>query len=177
MPITDEVRKYGETVLEEARKPWYAAVGAGELAYGQIQAQLSQLPTEVQARLRKLQQSGTQLDATTVRSAVESAAEQAVGAYGTATAQAKQTYESLAHRGELTVRRLRRSPEIKSGFDRAEDVLAEAGNAVAAVDEKVTKPGPKTTPTPAGSATPARTAPARKAPARKATARKATSKS
>ena len=58
MPITDDVRKYRETVLEqgkvaleEARKPWYAAVGASELAYGQLQAQLdqlSQLPAEVQ---------------------------------------------------------------------------------------------------------------------------------
>ena len=82
MPITDDVRKYGETVreqgkvaLEEVRKPWYAAVGAGELAYGQLQAQLSQLPTEVQARLRKLQDGGQQIDAAAVRSAVESAAE------------------------------------------------------------------------------------------------------
>ena len=40
MPITDEVRKYRETVLEQgkvalgdARKPWYAAVGAGDFAY------------------------------------------------------------------------------------------------------------------------------------------------
>ena len=51
MPITDEVRKVGETVLEqgkvaldEARKPWYAAVGAGELAARQLPAPLSQLP-------------------------------------------------------------------------------------------------------------------------------------
>ena len=55
MSLTTDVRKYGETVLEqgkqaldEARKPWYAAVGAGDLAYDQIQQQLTQLPAEVQ---------------------------------------------------------------------------------------------------------------------------------
>ncbi len=90
MPITDDVRKYRETVLEqgkvaleEARKPWYAAVGASEFAYERLQTQLSQLPAEVQARVRKLQSGGRQLDAAAVRSAVENAAEQAAGAYGT----------------------------------------------------------------------------------------------
>ena len=89
MPITDEMRKYSETVLEqgkvaleEARKPWYAAVGASELAYEQLQTQLSQLPAEVQTRVRKLQSGGRQIDAAAVRSAVENAAEHAAGAYG-----------------------------------------------------------------------------------------------
>jgi hypothetical protein len=168
MPIPDEVRKYRETVLEqgkvaleEARKPWYAAVGAGELAYGQLQAQLSQLPAEVQARLRKLQSGGRPLDTASVRSAVENAAEQAAGAYGTYAAQARETYESLAHRGELVVRRLRRSPEVRESFETAEDVVADAGEAVATAEEKVTRPA--TTRKPA-----ARTAPARKAPAKRA---------
>jgi exonuclease VII small subunit len=163
MPITDEVRKYGETVLEqgkvaldEARKPWYAAVGAGELAVGQLQAQLTQVPTEVQARLRKLQEGGRQLDAATLRSAVENAAEQ----YAT---HARETYETLAHRGELVVRRLRRSPEVKETFEKAEDLVAEAGRTVAKAEETVTEPGPPATGTPA----PARTAPARKAQARR----------
>ena len=171
MPITEDVRKYGETVLEqgkvaldEARKPWYAAVGAGELAVGQLQAQLSQLPTEVQARLRKLQEGGRHLDATTLRSAVETAAEQAAGAYGIYATQARETYESLAHRGELVVRRLRRSPEVKETFDRAEDLVAEAGKTVAKAEEAVTEPGPPATREPAA----ARTAPAREAPARRA---------
>ena len=169
--IPDEVRKYRETVLEqgkvaleEARKPWYAAVGAGELAYGQLQAQLSQLPTEVQARLRKLQSGGRPLDAATVRSAVENAAGQAAGAYGAYTAQARQTYESLAHRGELVVRRLRRSPEVTETFEEAEDVVADAGEAVATAEEKVTRPGPATTRKPAAKTAPARKAPARRAP-------------
>jgi exonuclease VII small subunit len=165
MPITDEVRKYGETVLEqgkvaldEARKPWYAAVGAGELAVGQLQAQLTQLPTEVQARLRKLQENGRQLDAASLRSAVETAAEQ----YAT---RARENYESLAHRGELVVRRLRRSPEVKQTFHNAEDLVAEAGKTVAKAEEKVTEPGVPTTRKPAAPA--AKTAPARKTPAKR----------
>ena len=170
MPIPDEVRKARETVLEqgkvaleEARKPWYAAVGAGELAYGQLQAQLSQLPAEVQARVQKLQANGRQLDAATLRSAVENAAEQAAGAYGTYAAQARETYESLAHRGELVVRRLRRSPEVVETFERAEDAVADAGKVVAEAEEKVTRPGPATIRKPV-----AKTAPARKAPAKRA---------
>jgi ABC-type sulfate transport system substrate-binding protein len=171
MLIPDEVRKARETVLEqgktalgEARKPWYAAVGASELAYGQLQAQLSQLPAEVQARVRKLQAGGRQLDAATLRSAVENAAEQAAGAYETYTAQARETYESLAHRGELVVRRLRRSPEVVETFEKVEDVVADAGKAVAEAEEKVTRPGRVTTRTPAEKTAPARKAPAKRAP-------------
>ena len=171
MPITDEVRKARETVLEqgkgaleEARKPWYAAVGAGELAYGQLQAQLSQLPAEVQARVRKLQTGGRQLDAATLRSAVENAAEQAAGAYGSYAAHARETYESLAHRGELVVRRLRRSPEVRQTFDLAEDAVADAGKAVATAEEKVTRPGPTTTRKPVTKSVPARKAPAKRTP-------------
>jgi hypothetical protein len=177
MPITDDVRKYRETVLEqgkvaldEVRKPWYAAVGASELAYGQLQAQLSQLPTEVQARLRKLQDGGKQIDAAAVRSAVENAAGQAAGAYGTYTAQAKETYETLAHRGELVVRRLRRSPEVKSSFDKAEELVTDAGKTVAKAEDAVTKPGPTTTRKPAATSAPAAKATpatARKAPAKR----------
>jgi len=165
VPITTDVRKYGETVLEqgkvaldEARKPWFAAVGAGELAYGQ----LSQLPTEVQARLRKLQTEAVNLDP---KDAVQIATGKAIGAYGQYAAQAKETYESLAHRGELVVRRLRRSPEVRSAFDRAEEIVADAGQTVAAAEDKVTKPGPVTTRKPAS----ARGADARKAPAKRTT--------
>ena len=165
MPITTDMRKYGETVreqgkvaLDEARKPWYAAVGAGDLAYGQLSQQLTQLPVEVQARLRRLQSGAGQIDAAHLRSAVETAAQQAVGAYGAYATQARETYESLAHRGELVVRRLRRSPEVKETFSKAEGLVTEAGQAVATAEEKVTKPGPVTTGRPATS---------RKAPAKR----------
>lgn len=175
MPITDDVRKYGETVLEqgkialdEARKPWYAAVGAGELAYGQLQAQLTQVPAEVQARLRKLQANGKQLDPAALREAVETARAEGLRAYEEYTTQAKETYESLAHRGELVVRRLRRSPEVSDTFKTAQELVAEAGETVAAAEEKVTKPGRPVTRKPAA-AKAERTTPAtaRKAPAKR----------
>jgi hypothetical protein len=118
----------------------------------------------VQARVRKLQSNGRELDATAVRSAVENAAEHAAGAYGTYAAQARDTYESLAHRGELVVRRIRRSDEVKETFEKAGDAVADAGKAVGKAEDVVTRPGrPATTPKPA-----ARTASARKAPAKRA---------
>ena len=171
MQITDEVRKYRETVLEQgkvalgpARKPWYAAVGAGEFAYEQLQAQLSQLPTELQGRVRKLQAGGRQLDAAALRSAVENAAEHAAGTYGTYAAQARDTYDSLAHRGELVVRRLRRSPEVKETFEKVEGAVTDAGQAVSKAEETVTQPGPVTTRKPAEKTAPARKAPAKRTP-------------
>lgn len=170
MPITDEVRKVGETVLEqgkvaldEARKPWYAVVGASELAASQLQ-QLTQLPAEVQARIRKLQTG--QFDPAAVREAVENATAESLKAYGTYAAQARETYETLAHRGELVVRRLRRSPEVAETFEKAQELVAEAGETVAAAEEKVTKPGPATT-RPAAATRPA--AGTRPAAAKKAT--------
>ncbi len=164
MPITDDVRKYGGTVLDEARKPWYAAVGAGELAYGQLSQQLTQLPAEVQARVRKLQTVPEKLDPTAVREVVETATSQSMKVYGFYTTQAKETYESLAHRGELVVRRLRRSPEVKETFGKAQELVAEAGEAVAAAEDTVTKPGPTATRKPAA---PKATSTARKAPAKR----------
>ena len=171
MPITDEVRKYRETVLEqgkvaleEARKPWYAAVGASEFAYERLQTQLTQLPTEVQTRVRQLQSGGRQLDAAAVRSAVENAAEHAAGAYGSYTAQARDTYESLAHRGEIVVRRLRRSPEVKETFEKAGDAVADAGKAVSRAEQSVTQPGRPATRKPVAKTAPARKAPAKRAP-------------
>ncbi len=152
MPITDDVRRYGETVLEqgkvaldEARKPWYAAVGAGELAASQLQAQLAQLPAEVQAGIRRLQEGGKQFDPAVVRETVENATAEGLKAYGTAAAQAKERYETLAHRGELVVRRLRRSSEVTETFEKAQELVADAagtaGETVAAAEDKVTRPG------------------------------------
>lgn len=177
MPITDDVRKYGETFLEqgkvaldEARKPWYAAVGAGELAASQLQAQLAQLPAEVEARVRKLQASGKQLDPAVVREAVENATAEGLKAYGTAAAQARETYETLAHRGELVVRRLRRSSEVTETFEKVQELVSDAAGTVAAAEEKVTKPGKPVTRKPAApKASTAKATPgtARKAPAKR----------
>ena len=61
MPTSTEVRKYTDTVLEqskaalgEARKPFLAWVGATDLAYDRLRAQLKELPAETQARVKKL---------------------------------------------------------------------------------------------------------------------------
>jgi hypothetical protein len=157
MPMSTDVRKYGETVLEqgkialdEVRKPWLAAVGATELAYGQIREQLKELPAE----LRKLRTGAGQIDAAQVRGAVDAAAgtaRQAAGTYATA---ARETYETLAHRGELVVRRVRRSPEVGEAFGKAEEILTGAEKAVEGAEDKVTRPDGT-----------ARKAPARKTPA------------
>ncbi|SRR6266566_4240367 len=164
MPITTDVRKYGETVreqgkvaLDEARKPWYAAVGATDLAYGRLREQLKDLPAEAQVRLRKLQSGAGQLDTAHLREAVETATTQARDAYGSYLTQARQRYETLAHRGELVVRRLRRSPEVHEAFGRTEQLLDKAEGAVERAEEKVTRPGTTST----------RKAPVGKAPAKR----------
>ena len=167
MSITTDARKYGETVLgqgkqalDEARKPWYAAVGVSDLAYDRLQKQLTQLPTEVQERLRQLRANAGELDTAQLREAVGTAAGQAKEAYATYTGQARERYESLAHRGELVVRRLRRSPGVRGAFGKTEELISDAGHAVEQAETKVTKPGPQTTGTP-------RSTTARKAPAKR----------
>jgi heparin binding hemagglutinin HbhA len=59
MPITEDVRKAGEAfvfqsraALEEARKPLYAVLGAGELAVSRATTQLRELPAETDARVK-----------------------------------------------------------------------------------------------------------------------------
>jgi hypothetical protein len=148
MPIIDEVRKRRETAvdqgkvaLEGARKPWYAAVGVGDLAY----VRLNELQGEVQTQVDKLQARRRQLDSSTLREAVDSATTRGRKAYGAYAAHARETYESLAHRGEIVVRRMRRSHEVKETFEQVEHVVADAGRAVATAEEKVTHPGPMIT--------------------------------
>ena len=166
MSIPDDVRKYGETVLEqgkvaldEARKPWLAAVGATDLAYGQLREQLKDLPAEAQTRLRRLQSGAAQIDPVHLRDAVETATSQARQVYAAYATQARETYQSLAHRGELVVRRLRRSPQVRGAFGEAEELLVRAESAVERAEEKVTRP------------TGTRNAPARKATAKRAATR------
>jgi len=52
MPITTDVRRavdQGRAVLEDARKPLYAFVGAGDLAVSRTASQLRELPAETQS--------------------------------------------------------------------------------------------------------------------------------
>jgi hypothetical protein len=134
-----DIRKYGETALDEARKPWLAAVGATDLAYDRLRKQLEELPAE----LRRVREGATGLD---VRAAANTAAGQAREVYATTVSTARETYETLAHRGDLVVRRLRRRPEVREGFEKAEQVLADAEKTVAQAEEKVTRPARKPAP-------------------------------
>jgi heparin binding hemagglutinin HbhA len=156
MPTSTDVKKYGETVLEqgkvaisEARKPLLAAVGATNLALDQLRSQLKDLPAETQEQLKRLQDRlqdrAATLDRARVRKAVEEYAEQA-----------RETYATLAKRGEKVVRQLRRDPRLRNAFTEAEDLVERA-------EETVT-------------GRPASTPAAAKAPARKTTARKTTPK-
>jgi heparin binding hemagglutinin HbhA len=165
MPTSTDVKKYGETVLEqgkvaisEARKPLLAAVGATNLALDQLRAQLKDLPAETQEQLKRLQDRlqdrAATLDRVRVRKAVEEYAEQA-----------RETYDTLAKRGERVVRRLRRDPQVRNAFAETEELVERT-------EELVTGKPASTAPTttaPATSTT--RRAPARKAPARKTTAK------
>jgi heparin binding hemagglutinin HbhA len=178
MPASTDVRKYTDTVFEqgkaalgEARKPFLAWVGATDLAYDRLRAQLKELPAETQARVRKLQERAqggpptldpVQVTAR-VRQAVESYATQAREAYDGYREQAREQYDTLSHRGELVVRRLRRRPEVRAAFKQTERLLDRTEKLVEDSEEEVTgRP-----------ATSAQKAPVRKAPARKSTPTKA----
>jgi len=150
MPTSTDVRKYGETVLEqgkaalgEARKPLLAAVGATNLAIDQLRSQLKDLPAETQEQLKKLQDRANTLDRTRVRKAVEEYAEQA-----------RETYATLAKRGERVVRQLRRDPRVRNAFGETEELVERTEAAVTG------RPATRSSTS---------TAPARKSPARKAT--------
>jgi heparin binding hemagglutinin HbhA len=164
MPTGTEVKKYGETVLEqgkaalgEARKPLLAAVGATNLAIDQLRTQLKDLPTETQEQLKRLQDRlqdrAATLDRTRVRKAVEDYAEQA-----------RETYATLAKRGERVVRHLRRDPRIRNAFAETEELVERAEATV--TDRPASRPAARPATRPA----------AAKAPARKTTARKTTPK-
>ena len=89
MPITTDVRKYGETVrkqgkssVDEARKLIRAWVGATDLAYDRVRAELKELPARNQAQVQKLQARAKKLNGEEVRKHV------------------RETYDDLAERGE-----------------------------------------------------------------------------
>ena len=144
MPTTD-VKKYGETVLEqgkaaidEVRKPWFAAVGATSLAYVQLRDQLSELPAGTQERLRKLQERAVELP-TETQAQLKRWQELAGGridpalvsakvrkAFEDYAAQARETYEALAERGEKVVRTLRHDPRPTTAFAETERLVEPA---------------------------------------------------
>lgn len=213
MPVSTDTRTYRETVVEqgkaalsEARKPLLAAVGATNLAYGQLRTQLKELPAETQVQLRKLQdeaqvqlkrlQDRAQDRAATLDPAqVSTKVRKTVEEY---TAQARETYDTLAHRGDKVVRRLRRDRRVRNAFADTEELVERTQEFVTgrpATSPRTTAPrstttasrtttSPRTTSagttsagTTSAGTTSAGTTSAGRTPARKAPARKSTAKS
>ncbi len=150
MRTTADVRKYGETMreqgkssIEEVGKLIRAWVGATDLAYGRVRAELKELPARNQAQVQKLQGQAKKLNRAEVRK------------------QVLETYDDLAKRGEKVLARLRSRPQARLVFTRAEKTLKHAERAVENAEQRTTG-GPATT----------GRKPATKAPAHKTEARK-----
>jgi uncharacterized protein YukE len=155
MRTAADVRKYGETVreqgkssIEEVRKLIRAWVGATDLAYGRVRAELKEFPARNQAQVQKLQVQAKKLNTAEVRK------------------QVLETYDDLAKRGEVVLARLRARPQARLVFARAEKTLKQAEktlkhaeHAVEDAEERVTGATTGRKPTPK--------APVHKAPAHK----------
>ncbi len=122
MSLSTDARKAGEAMVAQgraaigdARKPFYAWVGASDLALKRIAA----VQTEAQARAKRLQETAgglpdraQQITPAGVRAMAE--------AYGE---QAKDAYDYFARRGAQVVAQVRRSPEGRTAEARFEQVM------------------------------------------------------
>ncbi len=157
MRTTADVRKYGETMreqgkssIEEVGKLIRAWVGATDLAYGRVRAELKELPARNQAQVQKLQGQAKKLNRAEVRK------------------QVLETYDDLAKRGEKVLARLRSRPQARLVFTRAEKTLKHAEQTLKHSERAVENAEQRTT---GGPATTGRK-PATKAPAHKTEAHK-----
>lgn len=116
MPITTEVKKFGDTIvtqgkttLAESTKPLYALVGANDLAVEKLRARATDIRTEVPVRVGKLQERVTALpkEYKTIPTQVKTYAE-------TVTDKVTKLYGELTGRGEKVVAQIRRSPATKN---------------------------------------------------------------
>jgi hypothetical protein len=126
MPTVD-VRKYSEsmrdqskTSLEEMRKIVRAWVGATDLAYQKMVAELKDLEARNRVQVEKLQKQAKKLNREEVRK------------------QVMEAYEDLAKRGEEVIHDLRTRPQTRLVFTRAEKALKNAEHKVEEADHKVT---------------------------------------
>jgi len=118
MPITNDVRKRGEKLVEQGKttladssKPFYALVGANDLAVEKLRDQLTQLQTrgtKLQERIVALPQEYKALPETvkTLPTVVKTYAD-------TWSGKATEVYGELTERGEKIVAQIRRKPAIK----------------------------------------------------------------
>lgn len=159
MSVATDLRKRGETALTDARKPLYAVVGAGELAFSQARTQLKDLPADVQAKIEDLRNEakarfdelktrGEQLqgkaESTAKGVANPGVVKSAIDAY---VKQAKDLYDGLAVRGQQVVVKV--VPGIKADLDKAESkavsLLDKAGHEADEVADKVAADAKKPT--------------------------------
>ncbi|HSV65455.1 MAG TPA: hypothetical protein VLJ59_06040 [Mycobacteriales bacterium] len=191
MSITADVRKAGETVLEQgkavlddARKPLYAVVGAGDLAVTTAVSQVKELPGETQTAVdTRVKKAQARLDdiRTEAKARYEGLVHKATELQGKArelpskadalkpkelrstvetyVGKAKELYDDLAARGEKIVTKVADQPGIKTVIDRAEVLFDRVEERVEHVIEAATE-DPEAPP---------RKAPAKKTPPRKTT--------
>jgi heparin binding hemagglutinin HbhA len=135
LPTTEDVRKAGEqvsaavvAVLEQAKTPLLAALGAGDLAGKALTDALTKARTQV-AEAREL----PKLDGAELRKLVD-----------TYTSAAANLYSYLAEHGEETLEKLREQPQVKVVLEqvgdlqsRADDVLGNIARRTRSTGEKV----------------------------------------
>jgi len=135
LPTTEDVRKAGEqvsaavvAVLEQAKTPLLAALGAGDLAGKALTDALTKARTQV-TEAREL----PKLDGAELRKLVD-----------TYTSAAANLYSYLAEHGEETLEKLREQPQVKVVLEqvgdlqsRADDVLGQIARRTRTTGEKV----------------------------------------
>jgi heparin binding hemagglutinin HbhA len=143
LPTTEDVRKAGEqvsaavvAVLEQAKTPLLAALGAGDLAGKALTEALTKARTQVNERAeaaREAVEDLPKLDASELRKLVD-----------TYTSAAANLYSYLAEHGEETLEKLREQPQVKVVLEqvgdlqsRADDVLGNIARRTRSTGEKV----------------------------------------
>lgn len=146
LPTTEDVRKAGEqvsaaltAVLEQAKTPLLAALGAGDLAGKALTEALTKARTQVNERAEAARDAAEDLSG--LREKLDpSELRKLLDTYTTA---ASNLYSYLAEHGEETLEKLREQPQVKVVLDqvndlqdRAEDVLGNIARRTRAAGEK-----------------------------------------
>ncbi|MFC0439561.1 hypothetical protein [Kutzneria buriramensis] len=147
LPTTEDVRKAGEqaaatfaALLEQAKTPLLAALGAGDLAGKALSDALTKARTQVNERAEAARTAVDELPG--LREKLDpSELRKLLDTYTTA---ASNLYTYLAEHGEETLEKLREQPQVKIVLDqvgdlqhRADDVLGNLARRTRATGEKV----------------------------------------
>jgi heparin binding hemagglutinin HbhA len=147
LPTTEDVRKAGEqaaatfaALLEQAKTPLLAALGAGDLAGKALSDALTKARTQVNERAEAARTAVDELPG--LREKLDpSELRKLLDTYTTA---ASNLYSYLAEHGEETLEKLREQPQVKIVLDqvgdlqqRADDVLGNLARRTRATGEKV----------------------------------------